>query len=106
MQVYDLCSDYYKLSTWTLSYAEIIYPIPSQVDWGILDNEVVIKVIFLDALNKRSKETKQRKSNMVDYDVILGMDWLFKHNATILYEKKKVVFQLMEEYAFELNDIS
>ena len=30
---------------------------------------------------------------MVDYNVILGMDWLFKYYATILCRKKKVVFQ-------------
>ena len=28
----------------------------------------------------------------VDYDVILGMDWLSKYNATIFCRKKKVVF--------------
>ena len=30
---------------------------------------------------------------MIDYDVILGMDWLSKYNATIFYRRKKVVFQ-------------
>ena len=29
---------------------------------------------------------------MVDYDVILGMDWLSKYNATIFCWRKKVVF--------------
>ena len=33
---------------------------------------------------------------MVDYDVILGMDWLSKYNATIFYCRKKVVFQPLE----------
>ena len=33
---------------------------------------------------------------MVDYDVILGMDWLSKYNATIFCRRKKVVFQPLE----------
>ena len=37
---------------------------------------------------------------MVDYDVVLGMDWLSKHNATI-FCKKKVAFQPFEEENFE-----
>lgn len=31
--------------------------------------------------------------NLVDYDVILGMDFLGKYNATIDCRKKRVVFQ-------------
>ena len=31
--------------------------------------------------------------NLVEYDVILGMDFLGKYNATIDCRKKKVVFQ-------------
>ena len=38
---------------------------------------------------------------MINYDVILGMDRLSKHNATIFCKKKKVVFQLSEEQTFE-----
>ena len=38
---------------------------------------------------------------MVDYDVILGMDWLSKYNATIFYRRKKVVFQPSEGEVFE-----
>ena len=38
---------------------------------------------------------------MVDYDVILGMDWLSKYNATILCRRKKVVFQPSEGEVFE-----
>ena len=55
MQVYNLFSNYYKLSTWALAYVETIYPVPSQVDWNILDNEVVIKVKSPDVLNKLDK---------------------------------------------------
>ena len=33
---------------------------------------------------------------MVDYDVILGMDWLSKYNATIFCRRKNVVFQPSE----------
>ena len=38
---------------------------------------------------------------MVDYDMILGMDWLSKCNATIFCRRKKVVFQPFEEEIFE-----
>ena len=38
---------------------------------------------------------------MVDYDVILGMDWLSKYNATIFCRRKKVVFQPLEGEVFE-----
>ena len=38
---------------------------------------------------------------MVDYDVILGMDWFSRYNATIFYKMKKVVLQPSEEEAFE-----
>ena len=38
---------------------------------------------------------------MVDYDVILGMDWLSNYNATIFCRRKKVVFQLSEGEIFE-----
>ena len=39
--------------------------------------------------------------NLVDYDVILGMDFLGKYNATIDRRKKKVVFQSEGEQMFE-----
>ena len=38
---------------------------------------------------------------LVDYDVILGMDWLSKYNATIFCKRKKVVFQPSEGELFE-----
>ena len=38
---------------------------------------------------------------MVDYDVILGMDWLSKYNTTIFCRRKKVVFQPSEGEVFE-----
>ena len=38
---------------------------------------------------------------MVDYDVLLGMDWLSKYNATIFCKKKKVVFQPSKKETFE-----
>ena len=36
----------------------------------------------------------------IDYDVILGMDWLSKYNATIFCRRKKVVFQSSEGKIF------
>ena len=38
---------------------------------------------------------------MVDYNVILGIDWLSKYNATIFSRMKKVAFQLLEGEVFE-----
>ena len=38
---------------------------------------------------------------MVNYDVILGMDWLSKCNATILCRRKNVVFQPSKREVFE-----
>ena len=38
---------------------------------------------------------------MVDYDVILGMDWLSNYNATIFCRRKKVVFEPSEGKVFK-----
>ena len=38
---------------------------------------------------------------MVDYDVILGIDWLSKYNATIFCRRRKVMFQPLEGEVFE-----
>ena len=38
---------------------------------------------------------------IVDYDVILDIDWLSKYNATIFCRRKKVVFQPCEGEIFE-----
>ena len=38
---------------------------------------------------------------IIDYDVILDMDWLSKYNATILYRKKKVMLKPSEGEMFE-----
>ena len=43
---------------------------------------------------------------MVDYDMILGMDWLSKYNATIFCRKKNVVFQPFEGEEFEYSGTS
>ena len=40
---------------------------------------------------------------MVDYDVILGIDWLSKYNATIFCRRENVVFHPSEEETFEYN---
>ena len=38
--------------------------------------------------------------DMLDYKVILGMDWLTKYNACIDYRKKIIVFRPTEEEEF------
>ena len=42
---------------------------------------------------------------MINYDLILGMDWLSKYNATFFCRRKNVVFQLSEEETFDYNGI-
>ena len=41
---------------------------------------------------------------IVDYNVILGIDWLSKYNTTIFCRKKNVVFQPLEGEVFEYKD--
>lgn len=43
---------------------------------------------------------------MVDYDIMLDMDWLSKHNATIICKKKKMAFQSVEKVMFEFKGTS
>ena len=43
--------------------------------------------------------------DMLDYDVILDMDWLSKYNATTFCRRKNVVFQPSEEETFEYKGI-
>ena len=38
---------------------------------------------------------------IVDYDVVLSMDWLSEYNATIFCKRKKEVFQPSERETFE-----
>lgn len=54
----------------------------------------------------RSNSGLSTSSMMLYYKVILGMDWLFKHNAMIICKRRKVVFQLVKEEAFEFKDTS
>ena len=42
---------------------------------------------------------------MVYYDVILGIDWLSKYNATIFCRRKKIVIQPSKEETFEYKGI-
>ena len=64
MKLYDLWSDYYKLSTWNLAYAKTIFPVPSQVDCDIPNDEVSIKVVPPDVPKKHRRATKQRKPSI------------------------------------------
>ena len=38
--------------------------------------------------------------DMIDFDVILGMDWLDKHHALLDCHRKKVIFQYPREKEF------
>ncbi|XP_062119196.1 uncharacterized protein LOC133832938 [Humulus lupulus] len=66
--------------------------------------EVVISRKFFRALplrvDGRELFVDLIKLDMNDFDVILGMDWLTKYNATINCKKKMVVFKLGGEDPF------
>ena len=40
--------------------------------------------------------------NVMDFDVILGMDWLSQHYAMVDYRRKEVIFRILnvEEFKF------
>ncbi|PON64243.1 hypothetical protein PanWU01x14_125570 [Parasponia andersonii] len=60
IQVYELCSDYYKLSTWILAYAETIYLMPPKTNWDIPKDEGIIEVLPPPKPNKRGRPKEQR----------------------------------------------
>ncbi|WP_368858734.1 SWIM zinc finger family protein, partial [Escherichia coli] len=35
MNVYDLCSDYFMVTSWALAYSETIYTVPHECQWII-----------------------------------------------------------------------
>ena len=43
--------------------------------------------------------------DMVDFDVILGMDWLAKHRASVNCWGKKIIFDLDEEVGLVFKEI-
>ena len=40
--------------------------------------------------------------DVMDFDVILGMDWLSHHYATIDYWRKEVIFRISNDEEFKL----
>ncbi|KAL5560535.1 hypothetical protein UlMin_036746 [Ulmus minor] len=59
--VYDFCSGYYNSSTWKVTYAGVVYPLPHQGDW-VIPNEVRdVKVLPPDI---RSVSGRRRKSRI------------------------------------------
>ncbi|XP_062099983.1 uncharacterized protein LOC133805848 [Humulus lupulus] len=59
-EVYDLCSNYYKLETWALAYVDTIYPVPQQEDWDINEVEVLPKVLPPNVPIKRGRAKLKR----------------------------------------------
>ena len=41
--------------------------------------------------------------DMIDFDVILGMDWLAQHYATVDYHAKEVIFKIPNDVEFRLR---
>ncbi|XP_062088595.1 uncharacterized protein LOC133795160 [Humulus lupulus] len=60
IEVYDLCSNYYKLETWALAYVDTIYPVPQQEDWDINEVEVLLKVLPPNVPIKRGRAKLKR----------------------------------------------
>ena len=44
-EVYNHCSDYYKLNTWILAYAGTVYPVPSSNTWDVPEEIQSTKVL-------------------------------------------------------------
>lgn len=40
---------------------------------------------------------------VMDFDVILGMDWLAQHYATLDYWKKEVIFRIPNDVEFQFK---
>ncbi|KAL5553646.1 hypothetical protein UlMin_041047 [Ulmus minor] len=58
--VYDFCSEYYNSSTWKVTYARVVYPLPHQGNW-VIPNEVHdIKVLPLDIQSVSGRRRKSR----------------------------------------------
>ena len=38
--------------------------------------------------------------DVIDFDVIVGMDWLAKHYATVDYREKEVIFRIPNDEEF------
>ncbi|XP_062111906.1 uncharacterized protein LOC133823254 [Humulus lupulus] len=60
IEVYDLCSNYYKLETWALAYVDTIYPVPQQEDWDINEVKVLPKVLPPNVQIKRGRAKLKR----------------------------------------------
>jgi len=65
-----------------------------------LDELILVKYVYLDCEIEIGDKIFMRDLNvldMVDFDMILGMDWLAKHRASVNCWGKKIMFDLDEE---------
>ena len=65
-----------------------------------LDELILVKYVYLDCEIEIGDKIFMGDLNvldMVDFDVILGMDWLAKHRASVNCWGKKIMFDLDEE---------
>ncbi|KAL9374753.1 hypothetical protein Peur_031632 [Populus x canadensis] len=65
-----------------------------------LDELILVKYVYLDCEIEIGDKIFMGDLNvldMVDFDVILGMDWLAKHRASVNCWGKKIIFDLDEE---------
>jgi len=68
-----------------------------------LDELILVKYVYLDCEIEIGDKIFRGDLNvldMVDFDVILGIDWLAKHRASVNYSGKKIMFDLDEEVGF------
>ena len=71
IEVYDLCSNYYKLETWALAYVDTIYPVPQREDWDINEVELLPKVFPPNVPIKRGRRKMNRIPSVGD-----GKKWI------------------------------
>ncbi|XP_060960889.1 uncharacterized protein LOC133031416 [Cannabis sativa] len=65
IEIYDLCSNYYKLETWALAYVDTIYLVPQLKDWDIDEVELLPKV-FPPNVPIKCGRRKRIKSHLLE----------------------------------------
>ncbi|PON92626.1 Zinc finger, PMZ-type [Trema orientale] len=63
IDMYSLCSDFYKTDYWRMAYAESIYPVPGEKDWDVPE---ATRAIIVNAPDKKTRsgrpKTKRKRS--------------------------------------------
>ncbi|KAJ1415228.1 Retrotransposon gag domain [Sesbania bispinosa] len=95
----------------SLSFATQLGKSPSSLDETLAVTTPVGEILLADCVYRSCVVSIQGKElfanlialDMVDFDVILGMDWLASHYATLDCHNKLVKFKMPGEYAFSFQ---